>query len=45
MSPGTITALCTGIVGILGAVTALIAQLRHTRGPAHKDAPGGPAGS
>ena len=42
MSDATITALCTGIAGIIGAVTALIAQLRHTHGPAHQDGPGGP---
>lgn len=29
MNAATVAALCTGIAGIVGAVTALVAQLRH----------------
>ena len=34
MSAATITALCTGIAGIVGAVAALVGQLRHNGDPA-----------
>lgn len=37
-NPATITAVCTGAIGIIGAVTALIAQLRHQASPqAHQE--------
>ena len=29
MNAATITALCTGVVGVLGAVAALVGVLRH----------------
>lgn len=31
MNAATITALCTGIAGVLTAVTALLRQLQHER--------------
>ena len=38
MTPALITAVCTGVTGILGAVTALVIALRHQNDP---DAHGG----
>jgi hypothetical protein len=40
MNPAEITAICTGIAGVIGAVTALIAALRNRNAlAAHKDQP------
>jgi hypothetical protein len=33
MNAATITALCTGIAGVITAVTALITVLKHTHQP------------
>ena len=32
-TPENIAALCTGIAGVIGAVTALIVQIRHNSSP------------
>jgi hypothetical protein len=31
VNPATITALCTGIAGVIGAVTALVALFIHAK--------------
>ena len=35
MGAAEIAALCTGLAGVIGAVTALIATWRHANGPGH----------
>lgn len=40
MSPAVITALCTGGVALLGAVTALVKVLTHQSDPAAHDGQG-----
>lgn len=43
-TPENIAALCTGIAGVIGAVTALAAQFRHQSDPAAHGGQGhGPA--
>lgn len=42
MSAGTITALATGIAGVLGAVAALVATIRHQANPSAHAAPDAP---
>lgn len=38
MNAGQITAIITGATSLVGAVTALIAVIRHVNGPAHQQA-------
>jgi len=41
-TPENIAALCTGIAGVIGAVTVLVRQLQHARDPAAHQPPGPP---